>query len=101
MLQVDAGSLVVFRCSDIGKFKFLGEQRLLCQAGELQGELQGEPGAGELQGEPGAGELQGEGAREPELQGEPRAGDAELGTCQGLNQAHDYSRTIPPTILFR
>ena len=93
MLQVDAGSLVVFRCSDIGKFKFLGEQRLLCQAGELQGELQGEPGAGELQGEPGAGEA--------ELQGEPGAGDAELGTCQGLNQAHDYSRTIPPTILFR
>ena len=69
VLQVDAGSLVVFRCSDIGKFKFLGEQRLLCRAGELQGET--------------------------------GVGETELGTCQGLNQAHDYSRTIPPTILFR
>jgi hypothetical protein len=71
---VAVGEAIDFRCSDIGKFRFVGSHTRTCRAGRLEGEVTVV------------------GGRTPRLQ---------MPKCVGLNQAFEYSPLQPPTILFR
>ncbi|XP_023325982.1 complement receptor type 2 isoform X2 [Eurytemora carolleeae] len=38
-LILEPGAVLVFRCTDIGKFKLVGERKLVCGGGELMGDI--------------------------------------------------------------